>query len=289
MKARARHFVFRQVYDMAAIVEGSLVDRDSLMELNWDEPAVCLGIAKPQQISLLHQYIYAVIAIHHRYEYRKNADMYEEEDIAELEALLDVYEIPHGRFEHFDPVIAEASATSRAELPFYQWFLAQESSFEMLWEKMTDETFHLLFANRSFLLSFNRSLSAHLGANRSLVPPEFRNADGKVARQPLPQWARDAFFFRDQGRCVLCQVDLSGLLSTDRVDHFDHMVPLAQWGTNDPCNLQLLCEACNVRKLAARLSPATGTRRGGGISGRDARNSSSDELRSDGSVNGRST
>jgi hypothetical protein len=26
------------------------------------------------------------------------------------------------------------------------------------------------------------------------------------------------------------------------------MVPLAQWGTNDPCNLQLLCEACNVRK-----------------------------------------
>lgn len=159
MKARARHFVFRQVYDMAAIVEASLVDRDSLMELNWDEPAVCLGIAKPQHISLLHQYIYAVIAIHHRYEYRKNADMYEEEDIAELEALLDAYGIPHGRFEHFDPVIEEASATSRAELPFYQWFLAQEASFEMLWEKMTDETFHLLFANRSFLLSFNRSLA----------------------------------------------------------------------------------------------------------------------------------
>jgi hypothetical protein len=187
--------VFRQVYDMAAIVEGSLVDRDSLMELNWDEPAVCLGIAKPQQISLLHQYIYAVLAIHHRYEYRKNADMYEEEDIAELEALLDAYEIPHGRFEHFAPGLEEASATSRAELPFYQWFVAQESSFEMLLGEDDRRDVPLLFANRSFLLSFNRSLSARLGANRSLVPAEFRNADGKVARQPLPQWARDAVFF----------------------------------------------------------------------------------------------
>jgi hypothetical protein len=66
------------------------------------------------------------------------------EDIAELEALLDAYEIPHGRFEHFAPGIEEVSATSRAELPFYQWFVAQVSSFEMLWEKMTYETFHLL-------------------------------------------------------------------------------------------------------------------------------------------------
>ena len=250
MKARARHVVFRQVYDMAAVVEASLADRDSLMELCWDEQEVRLGIAKPRQISLLHQYIFAVIAIHHRYEYRKHADMHEAEDITELEALLDAYEIQYGRLKHFDPPIDEASATTRAELPFYQWFVSQESSFEMLWERMTDETFHLLFVNRSFLLSFNRSLADYLSANRSLVPAEFRTADGKVARQPLPQWARDAVFFRDQGRCVLCHVDLSGLLSTDRVDHFDHMVPLAQWGTNDPCNLQLLCEACNVRKAA---------------------------------------
>ncbi len=71
-------------------------------------------------------------------------------------------------------------------------------------------------------------------------------------RYPLPQWAQDAVFFRDQGRCVLCQVDLSGRLSTDRVDHFEHMVPLAEWGTNDPYNLQLLCEACNVRKAAGK-------------------------------------
>lgn len=250
MKARARDFVFRQVYDMAAIVEASLADRASLMELNWDEPAVRLGIAKPRHISLLHQYIYAVIAIHHRYEYRKNADMYEADDIADIEALLDAYEIPYERFEQFGPVIDEASAASRAELPFYQWFVAQEPSFEMLWERMTDETFHLLFANRSFLLSFNRNLADYLSANRSLVPGEFRTAGGKVTRQPLPQWARDAVFFRDQGRCVLCHIDLSGLLSTDRVDQFDHMVPLAQWGTNDPCNLQLLCEACNIRKAA---------------------------------------
>jgi 5-methylcytosine-specific restriction endonuclease McrA len=63
-------------------------------------------------------------------------------------------------------------------------------------------------------------------------------------------WVRDAVFFRDHGRCVLCQVDLSGLLATDRSDHFDHMVPLEKWGINDPCNIQLLCEVCNLRKAA---------------------------------------
>ncbi|MCK5485733.1 MAG: HNH endonuclease [Desulfobacterales bacterium] len=38
------------------------------------------------------------------------------------------------------------------------------------------------------------------------------------------------------------------MLSTDQVIHYDHIVPLNCWSVNDPCNLQLLCEECNLKK-----------------------------------------
>jgi 5-methylcytosine-specific restriction endonuclease McrA len=64
----------------------------------------------------------------------------------------------------------------------------------------------------------------------------------------MPKWVRDAVFFRDHGRCVFCHANLSGLLSLDRLDPFDHIVPLAKGGINDPTNVQLLCETCNLKK-----------------------------------------
>jgi hypothetical protein len=124
--------------------------------------------------------------------------------------------------------------------------------------ELTDEAFHLLFANRSFLLKFNRAVAEYLRRDPTLLPKELVGSDGRIRRQPVPVWVRDAVFFRDHGRCVLCQVDLSGLLSTDRTDHLDHMVSLSDWGTNDPCNMQLLCEACNLRKASGE--PITGNR-----------------------------
>ncbi|HAJ80471.1 MAG TPA: hypothetical protein DCO75_11950 [Fibrobacteres bacterium] len=40
------------------------------------------------------------------------------------------------------------------------------------------------------------------------------------------------------------------MLATDRIDHLDHMVPLANGGVNDPVNIQLMCEKCNIQKGA---------------------------------------
>jgi hypothetical protein len=174
------------------------------------------------------------------------------------QAVLHAYGIKYLPFARFDSPVPLEQATSRVDDPFYQWFLSQEASFEHLWEKLTDESFHILFANRSFLLKFNRAVSERLRGDPSLVPPEERGVAGRIRRRSPPAWARSAVFFRDQGRCVLCHVDLSGLLSTDRVDHFDHMVPLAEWGINDACNLQLLCEACNLKKSAGEA--VTGNR-----------------------------
>lgn len=235
---------------MAALVEAAIESPESVGEINWGSPEVSATITRFSRISLLHQYIFAMIAVEHRSDYRKNADLFEEEEIGLLEDLLDTYDIEYQPFARFESQISPEHATSRADDPFYQWFLSQEASFEHLWEKLTDESFHILFANRSFLLKFNRAVAEHLRGDPGLVPLEERGVAGRIRRRPPPAWARSAVFFRDQGRCVLCHVDLSGLLSTDRVDHFDHMVPLADWGTNDACNLQLLCEACNLKKSA---------------------------------------
>ena len=116
----------------------------------------------------------------------------------------------------------------------------------------------MLFGNRAFLLKFNRAVAKYIEEEGIPIPVGYLSPDGRIKRQPIPKWVQDAVFYRDHGRCVLCQVDLSGLLSTDRSDHFDHMVPLAARGANDPCNIQLLCEACNLRKAAGE--PVTGNR-----------------------------
>ena len=243
---------------MASLIEECVDDEETLCELDWDDPEHVRSLTRFSKISVLHRYIYAMIAVAYRYEYRKHADMYEAEEISDIERVFDDYGIAYVPYASFTPPIPAAQATSRAEDPFHQWFLSQETFFELLWEKLTDETFHLLFANRSFLLKFNLALSKYLERHAVDIPPECRALDGKIKRQPLPVWTREAVFYRDHGRCVFCQVDLSGLISTDRTDHFDHMVPLSSWGVNDPCNIQLLCEACNLRK--ARGNARTGYR-----------------------------
>ena len=76
METPTRQFVFQRVYDMAALIEACVEDEGSLYELDWDDPEVVAGLVKFNRITLLRRYIYVMIAIKHRREYRKNADFY---------------------------------------------------------------------------------------------------------------------------------------------------------------------------------------------------------------------
>ena len=54
---------------------------------------------------------------------------------------------------------------------------------------------------------------------------------------------RDALYKKQQGRCIACRRKMP-----KDVFHIDHILPVAEGGTNEVRNLQLLCPTCNTRK-----------------------------------------
>lgn len=111
----------------------------------------------------------------------------------------------------------------------------EENYYDVI-DNIKREVLYLLFQNRTFLMHFNIFMSDAL--------------EGKSIRKSLPQWVKRAVFYRDNGRCVMCQKDLSGLvdIEEDYEKQFDHIVPLEQGGLNDISNIQLMCCDCNCKK-----------------------------------------
>lgn len=79
-------------------------------------------------------------------------------------------------------------------------------------------------------------------------------------RQPIPRELRASIWAKSQGRCYFCGVQ------TNPYDTFaiDHLVPVADGGTNDPKNLVPSCKACNGAKGAMSLTSFR-MKRGGGL------------------------
>lgn len=246
--SNARNFIFRHVYDMAALVEECVYDPMSFVEIDWSNDDVLDCLINFKKISLLHHYIFAMISVEHRREYRKNEDFYEDSEGIrdEIQETLKTYGIS---FTPYDEYIESLPNKSEDDYFFHKWFREHEPQFEQLWEQITDEVFHLLFANRAFLLAFNEALAKFLLSNKVRIPSSFVNEKGVLKRQSyFPVWLTKAVFHRDQGKCVLCYRDLTGLINTDYQIHYDHIVPLKLWGTNDSCNVQTLCADCNLKK-----------------------------------------
>lgn len=102
--------------------------------------------------------------------------------------------------------------------------------------RQTEDAFNLLFNNRSFLVSFSH-----------VIAESIKNSGMRVARAKLPGWLTNAVAERDSGVCQLCQLPVNSP-SKPEPPHFDHMIPLAGGGTNDPTNIQLVHRSCNLEK-----------------------------------------
>jgi hypothetical protein len=117
--------------------------------------------------------------------------------------------------------------------------------------RVTDEVFTILFGDRALLRELNLIIAGAVKTLRFSDHPDLLVADGVVKRVgSWPEWVKSALLYRDRGRCALCLRDITGLLASGKEQHIDHIVALANGGTNDPTNLQYLCPSCNLAKHA---------------------------------------
>lgn len=65
----------------------------------------------------------------------------------------------------------------------------------------------------------------------------------KTPRISLPQSVRNYVLQRDNYQCRSC-----GKQNTETELNIDHIISLAQGGSNDMSNLQVLCSRCNQKK-----------------------------------------
>ena len=117
----------------------------------------------------------------------------------------------------------------------------------------SNEIVHILFTNKNFLIDFNKLVVRTL--EETEIPEQYLTPKKTIKRQNIPQWVKRDVFHRDKGRCVFCNKDLTGIITTLNSSNFDHILPLDKMGTNDPCNIQLSCETCNKSKGANEHTP----------------------------------
>lgn len=140
------------------------------------------------------------------------------------------------------------------DVNLYMYELRMNGEYSSLIQQTVKEVFHVLFQNRSLLLVFNEMMSGALERQADFAYEDVGagfTRRGTLRRVSIPKWVKRAVYFRDRGRCVICDKDLSGMVNLDNRENYDHMVPLASHGFNDVSNVQLLCKECNQKEKRA--------------------------------------
>ncbi len=210
---------------------------------NYDEETFkkrSLGFNKE---TLLHHYIETTIWNDYNRDIRKYGGDYTHH-----------IEYFHALFSEFIPeknLFKKLDKTDEDELDSYnddfeEIWKNEEEIFRELFNIIAENVFYLLFNNRSLLLKFNEKVAETVCETEYGV--NVLSEKEKIIRKNIPQWVKKAVYSRDKGRCIKCSKDLSGILSTDRKQNYDHIMPLNLFGVNDPSNIQLLCQSCNLTK-----------------------------------------
>ena len=206
------------------------------------------GFYKPRKNSLLHMYIQGELV---------NGLIYE----AVIENAPEEYVLKEHTEELFQ--LFGYSFSDVGKLPpgfpdyeeenFYAWesFAEEVNNFycDNINDKWVDHVFYILFSNKDFLFRFNTEIARIVQELKKTDYPDILKKDGVIRRNKFPVWVQKAIKMRDRNRCQLCGKDLSGTFNLSN-ENFDHIIPLEDGGTNDPCNIQLTCEHCNKSKGA---------------------------------------
>lgn len=240
-----KEYKFRDVYEFANIIN-KLVECETEFWA-YDEGQFIDASIKYNKISLLHIYIYTQLLNYYNREYFKNGDCYEYDTYVHWVDVASSYNI------QFKSQFNEECDT------IYDWYKENEKIFEELFQEITNEVFYILFHIHPFLVKFNK-IVAKLIKNEDDerdwdFPAKYLTINGTLKRCTFPQWVKKAVFHRDHGKCVFCGKDLTGMYSHSNKVNYDHIIPLNQYGSNDPCNLQTTCEECNKNKSDKMINP----------------------------------
>ena len=193
-------------------------------------------MAKPHKFTLLHEHIIIVMSWCNDYAFE---NMNEDEIYSYIESLfMDIsVKIPQ---EHF--------SDNEEKMEYYMDFLSKHERF------FAHSAFNILFNDRVFLRDFNLKISQYVKTLKISDHPDLLKKDGVIKRYNNLQgtkWLLNALCHRDKEKCQICGADLSRTRtpSTGKI-HIDHIVPLDLGGTNDPTNMQILCDSCNCEKSA---------------------------------------
>ncbi len=191
--------------------------------------------ARPNKITLLHDFIRSVSHFDIEYASRKAPDYLVDEATETLRAA----RMPVPRWLTEERIVT-ARSDHRSELD--DLFC---SAFD---RAVLPAVFYILFSDRTFLIEFQRRIAEVVSAYTRLEHGDMLARDGILRRQHVPSWLKSAVFFRDHGICQACERNLTGLARPVSDVHLDHIIPLAESGSNDPTNFQLLCKRCNGAK-----------------------------------------
>ncbi|WP_037287752.1 HNH endonuclease [Saccharibacillus sacchari] len=186
--------------------------------------------------------------------------------ITPLEEIFVEYGVDHLSFMEWWEESEEDVLEERHFEEYYQELVLLEGYYEVI-ELLSEDVFYILFLNRKFLQEFNEIFSSYLSmcegddfaieySKESSLKHHLRK-DCKLKRVSIPSWVKKAVYFRDRGACTKCGKDLSGYLSLENKENYDHIIPLNLYGFNDVTNIQLLCKECNSEKSGYKHATET--------------------------------
>lgn len=249
IESKLVEYKFKSVYQFVNIIYEAVEAGTDFW--NFDGDQFVQSALKFNEKSLLHIYVTSSLYNHYSNKYHEGEDDNEGQEIYWWIELMKEYDI----------VLTDEDYNSEHDNSIYDWFQANEMIFKQFFEVISNEVVHVLFSNKQFLVKFNRLVRNVIkdgdGTYEKNIkwPENSRKADGTIKRYDIPIWVKRAVFYRDMGRCVFCNCNLGWAYHLERNANFDHIVPLKDYGTNDPCNIQLTCEHCNKRKGAKELVP----------------------------------
>ncbi len=243
----SKEYKFKSIYSFLSIISDAIEGEFDFWNFNGE--LFVRSALKFNKVSLLHIYVSSTLYCYYSREFRKNGDLLEEDNLVWWIDLMKEYDVD----------LIDSKFNDEEDDFAWKWFQKNEEAFLAFFDTISNEIVHILFNNKLLLVRFNRIVRNVLidedGTYAGIIewPDGSRNKNGTIKRCTIPKWVKRAVFHRDKGRCVFCNRDLSGILNIFQNSNYDHIVPLNDFGTNDPCNIQLTCEKCNKSKGAKNI------------------------------------